>query len=61
MEKKKYIVPSTNTIVVEASNMIANSVKSVSGDGPAKGSDITSGEAGTKSSGSWNVWSSDDE
>jgi|GEM_PF-3964990 len=62
MEKKKYIAPSTSMVVVEAANIIANSVKSTSNaEGLTKGDDVTSGEAGTKSSGSWNVWSSDDE
>ena len=57
MEKKKYIAPSTNMIVVEAANIIANSVKSISGAADlTKGDNIEAGEADTKGAGSWNVW-----
>ena len=61
MNKKTYIMPAINTVIIASQKIIASSV----GDGDTKFSGAKTGKSSeygdTKSSGSWNVWSSDDE
>ena len=56
MEKKAYISPAMVSVALNVENMLAESGPKVSEEKADK-----TREMDTKSSGSWNVWSSDDE
>lgn len=56
MEKKAYISPAMISVALNVENMLAESGPKVSEDKADKNREMD-----TKSSGSWNVWSSDDE
>ena len=56
MEKKAYISPAMVSVALNVENMLAKSGPEVSEDKADKNREMD-----TKSSGSWNVWSSDDE
>lgn len=56
MEKKAYISPAMVSVALNVENMLAESGPRVSEDKAEK-----TGGMDTKSSGSWNVWSDDDE
>lgn len=56
MEKKAYISPAMVSVALNVENMLAESGPKVTEDKADK-----TREMDTKSSGSWNVWSSDDE
>lgn len=56
MEKKAYIAPAMVSVALNVENMLAESGPKVSEDKADKNREMD-----TKSSGSWNVWSNDDE
>lgn len=63
MEKKVYIKPSIMAYQMSSADGIlytgSNEKNGILGDGGSTKDNVTKGD--TKSSGSWNVWSSDDE
>lgn len=63
MEKKAYISPSIMAYQMNSADGIlytgSSETKGVLGDGGSTEGNVTKGD--TKTSGSWNVWSSDDE
>lgn len=57
MEKKAYISPAMVSVALNVENMLAESGPKVDSSEKAE----KGGTIDTKSSGSWNVWNSDDE
>lgn len=64
MEKKIYLIPTTTVVMLSQKDGIlytgsASGEKVFGNGGKTNGTSVTEGD--TKSSGSWNVWSDDDE